>query len=237
MNKPEQLGYQLAAKFVCQPITVKICGKLGQEEVLRQCAEGNISIPEARKAFNNGFPDLHSFVETISQITKQPPFFNSVIESYLFGNPLTESTFPNGRKTLIEQYQIYNPALVPILKEILPSHLYLTHLSQVALILINSNAYEDIETVNKCMVAGGRIISIHPENRSAIVERQFLVKGATSGLQIENQEQTVKIDSGLTPDLKKNDEIAIHRGTIFTLLTREQANNLETWNKRVAALL
>ena len=92
--------------------------------------------------------------------------------------------------------------------------------------------------INSCMIANGQVVSINRTEKTALVHRESLVKTTAPGYRVITAEnQSVKLDPDLTPNLQPNDLVAIHLGYIAGTLTPVESTNLSFWTKKVAPLI
>lgn len=241
MRERDTLGIKNAARFAIQPNMYGFCGEDSSQEILRNfVTEKNNNDELVRETIcEHGFPHLNAFLETIAGITDLDPFDNQVVMSYWIGTFLTESAGLETKAALIKTYgEKFSKTFAEQLEALLPDKIYLTHLSQVA--LIAAQGYEQQEKnvlINHCMVASGVVISVDMDKREAVVKRDVLKKSQNIGYEIGSGKQTVKIDIDLAPELKINDEVAVHLGYIATTLRPDQAEKLRYWTRRVAAII
>jgi hydrogenase maturation factor len=174
-------------------------------------------------------------LRAISQISGKDMFSEEVVRSYWLGNKLTENTYINGRKILIAKYGKIIPLFDRVLEKKLPTHIYLTHLSQVALIVAEHyREPERSDVINHCMIAEAQVIEVNMVNKSVTVEREMLVKEEDAGHQVVVRNRQVTLDPDLTPTLKVGDKVALHLGYVAMILTDKEAVNLSNWTKQVA---
>lgn len=236
----EMEGLRLAARFAIQPNMMGLCGEKPDQEILRRCVRGEeLNARKVRTTIGgNGFPHLNAFIWSIGQITRKDDFAEEVVQSYWYGNNLTEETFADGRRLLISRYGKLIPVFDSVLKKKLPANLYLTHLTQVALIV--AEHYVEPErsyVINQDMVAGGVVIEANITDRTAIVDREEVEKVEAGGHRIIICRRKVKLDPDLTTELNAGDKVAIHLGYVAAKLADDEASNLSIWNRKVAALI
>lgn len=238
MKEIEKTGLPIVARFAIQPNMLGFCGENSSQEILRRfiTSKTTDSLPVIDTLRNHGFPDLNSFLESISQITELNIFNNDVVTSYWFGNDLTEKTFNRGKEMLVAKYAKYiSPDFAKNLEQRLPPKLYLTHLTQVAFIATpDYNPLQKTKLINQCMVAGATVFSVNFTEKSAIVIRDVLEKNEGPGYKVLRKKQTVKLDPDLTPQLEPNQQVAVHLGYVATILSSDEASNLSNWTRKVA---
>ncbi len=166
------------------------------------------------------FPDLYSFLNLIDP---RHPNNLKTVECYLFGNKLTK---PYPKKDLIAQYQErVGVDIAAALDKILPETIYPTHFFQVAFIAAKDPG-DPVVKINGCAIFPGKILSI--DGNSAIVSRPVYPD-------FRNIEQQIELPSNHQFSINKI--VALHLNSAFTIITPEQARNLDYWNRRVASLI
>lgn len=241
MKEGEKNGLRSAARFAIQPNMWGFCGEDTSQEILRNfVAERDINCDLVRETLNShGFPHLNAFLGTISEISGRETFDEAAVLSYWLGGDLTEEIAEGAGNILVEQYtkQISDEFAKELAKR-LPEKIYLTHLTQVALIAAaDYDEPEKSQLVNQCMVAYGKIVSIDEENRTVVVERDVLRKMEGGGYEVIPGKQTVMIDPDLTPKLETGDEIAVHLGYLAGKLGTEEIETLKFWTRKVAKII
>jgi len=241
MRERDTLGIKNAARFAIQPNMWGYCGEDESQEILRdfvtEKSDNDKLVKETLQT--QGFPHLNAFLETIASLCDLDAYDNQAVMSYWIGTFLTESIGQDNKDTLVKIYgeKISQP-FAKQLAEKLPDKIYLTHLSQVALIAAEGYDQEEkTKLINHCMVACGKLISFDLEKRVATVKRDVLRKNDENGYSVVAGKQTVKIDSDLTPDLRLGDEIAVHLGYLAAKLRSDQAEKLRYWTRKVAAVI
>jgi hydrogenase maturation factor len=239
MKKSGLEGLRLSARFAIQPNTLGICGDKPDQPILRQSLKNEAVIPKLRQTFNSHkYPDLSSFLTAISQSTGKPQFSRQVVESYWFGNELTNKTLHLGRKLLIDQYSQTRPLVGLALDQKLPPQIYLTHFSQV--VHIAARDYSDkqrLTIINQCMIAAGKVVIVDQKTNTATVEREVVIQDPSGKLRIVNEKHQTRLDPDLTSKLTVGDSVAIHQGFIASKLDKNKERNLRQWNKKVATEL
>jgi hypothetical protein len=238
MKEREKEGLQNAARFAIQPNMWGFCGEDSSQEILRNfVSEREMNFELVKETLHShGFPHLNAFLETIAAASELEAFDDELVMSYWVGNYMTEKVGMATKESLVHQYekQISKEFAVQ-LEKVLPEKIYLTHLSQVALIAAaDYEQPEKTKLINHCMVAYGKIIKIDLEKKTAVVTRDILQKKKEGGYEVISGKQTVKIDSDLTPTLNVGDDITIHLGYLAATLTNDQAEMLKYWTRKVA---
>lgn len=241
MTEKINKGLYDAARFAIQPNMLGYCGEDGSQEILRRfvTAKSVDPIRVIETLRGHGFPHLNSFLESISSITKRDIFDDKVVASYWFGNNLTESTFDRGKELLVAEYsKNLFPNFGNQLQKNLPSKLYLTHLSQVALIAATDNEEpKRVNLINRCMIASGTVTEIDLKNKTAVVNRDILTLQKNNHYLVDIGPQNVKIDPDLTPHLNVGDNVAIHLGYLAAKLDDDEQKNLRFWTRKVAEII
>jgi hydrogenase maturation factor len=241
MRERDDLGIRNAARFAIQPNMWGFCGEDSSQEILREfVAERGSNAKLVRETLHDhGFPHLNAFLEAIANDSEMDPFDNQVVMSYWIGTYLTEKVGTETKEKLVKSYgEKISKEFAVALAEKLPEQIYLTHLSQVA--LIAAEGYEQSEKtklINHCMVAYGTIVAVDMEKREATVKRDVLKKKENAGYEVVQGKQTVKIDVDLTSKLNIGDDIAVHLGYLAAKLRSDQAEKLRYWTRKVAALI
>jgi hypothetical protein len=241
MKESEKAGLQNAARFAIQPNMWGFCGEDESQEILRNLVSEKEKNYEAVKEtlHDHGFPHLNAFLETIAEATGLDTYEDELVMSYWIGNDLTEKSGVDKREVLVEKYKEQIPGVFgQRLSEVLPEKIFLTHLSQVALIaMVDYEQPEKTRLINHCMLAYGKIIEIDLAKKEAVVNRDILKKKTESGYEVVSGNQTVKIDTDLTPAITAGDEVTIHLGYLAAKLSDEQVKSLKYWTRKVAKLI
>lgn len=236
--KEDYRGTQLAARFAIQPNILGHCGESPDQAILRNCIKG-LDLPQARAILDShNFPHLNAYIHAIAKTSHLPPFSEDVVRAYWIGSPLTEKTYQDGKDELVKFYtkdlKLFSKT---VLDNLLPQHLFLTHLSQVAFIIANHYEQpERTEIINGCMIAKGEIIDINSPDSTAEVKREILVF-ENGKYRVGESYQTVKQDPDLTPVLTKGDLVAIHLSFVASILSPTDAQNLSFWTHKVTPLI
>lgn len=237
----ERLGLKNAARFAIQPNMWGFCGEDISQEVLRSyVADRNDDSQKVRETLmHHGFPHLNSFLGAISFLTQSDVYDEAVVMSYWLGNPLTEKVGVNTKSVLIDQYRHQiSPEFARRLETVLPDEMYLTHLSQVALIAAADETGTDkTNLINHDMIAYGNVVEVNMEKRTAVVMRESLRKKGDQGYEVVTTKQVVKMDLDLTPEINSGDEIVVHLGYLASKISSDQAEHLKYWTKKVAAMI
>lgn len=238
MKERDKEGLQNAARFAIQPNMWGFCGEDESQEILRNfVAERDTDQDIVRETLvNHGFPHLNSFLATISAASGLDEFDDEVVMSYWLGSYLTEKIGTNTKETLVANYEKQiSGDFAEQLEKVLPEKIYLTHLSQVALIAASDyDQPQKTELINHCMIAYGKITAVDAEKRMAKVSREILKAGKEGGFEVVLKNQSVKIDIDLTPDLKIGDDVTVHLGYVAAKIDDGQAEQLRYWTRRVA---
>ena len=241
MRERDTQGIRNAARYAIQPNMWDFCGDDTSQKILRDFITGKNGDEKivSETLQKHGFPHLNSFLETISEMSEQDIFDDEVVLSYWIGNFLTEKVGMNTREKLIGHYKKQiSEEFARALAKRLPEQIFLTHLSQVA--LIAAEGYDQVEKtklINHCMVAHGIVNSVNIEKREATVKRDVLRKNDSVGYLVAQGKQMVKIDVDLTPELQEGDDIAVHLGYLAGKLRPDQAEKLRYWTRKVAAVI
>ncbi|HEX9007840.1 MAG TPA: DUF6390 family protein [Patescibacteria group bacterium] len=240
MKEADREGLQNAARFAIQPNMWGFCGEDECQEILRNFVTEKSDNSELVRVtlHEHGFPHLNSFLESIAIKTGLDLFNEEVVLSYWLGGPLTEEVGVDNKAVLAECYRKQiSPEFGNQLEKVLPEKIYLTHLSQVALVAAaDYQGAEKTNLINHCMIAFGRVLELDSKNRMAVVEREVLKK-TDSGYKVVANKQKVKIDADLTPEIKKGDEVTIHLGYLSSRINQEMADRLKFWTRKVAEIL
>lgn len=240
MKEADREGLQNAARFAIQPNMWGFCGEDECQEILRNFVTKKNDNPVlVRETLHeHGFPHLNSFLEAIAAKSGLDIFDDEVVMSYWLGGPLTEEIGIDNKDLLAECYRKQiSEEFGDQLAKILPKKIYLTHLSQVA--LVAAADYQDAEKtnlINHCMVAYGKVLELDPEEMTAVVEREILKKDI-KGYKVITSRQKVKIDKDLTPQIHKGDQITVHLGFLSSRIDQEPALQLKFWTRKVAEIL
>jgi hydrogenase maturation factor len=241
MIERHEEGIRNAARFAIQPNMWGFCGEDNTQEILRSFVSDNgVDSQVVRETLtNHNFPHLNAFLGTIAELNEMDIFDEDVVMSYWFGSYLTEKVGVNTKNNLAENYgKQISPQYADHLKEILPDEMYLTHLSQVALVAASSESEpKKTEFINFCMIAFGVVIEIDVEKKIVKVNREVLVRDESGNYQVKTAKRKVRVDADLTPDLKLGDEVAIHLGYLAAKISSDQAERLKCWTRKVAALI
>lgn len=237
----EGQGVREAARYAIQPNMWGFCGEDESQKILRDLVtdrESNLDL--ARETLHHhGFPHLNSFLRSIADEAGLDPFDERAVLSYWLGGELTEQIGTNTKSTLIRNYEgQISEDFAKQLEVVLPDNIYLTHLSQVA--LIAASGYEETEktnTINHCMIAWGKVIDIDVVRKEAIVEREYLRKAVKGGYEVLAKKIKIKMDRDLTPELVQGDEVAVHLGYVAAVLARDEAESLRFWTRKVAQVI
>lgn len=241
MSERDERGVRSAARFALQPNMWGFCGEDTSQDILREfvALRKNDSALARETLEHHGFPHLNSFLEAIAERTGLDTFSDEVVMSYWLGNKLTEDIGTETKKILVECYgDKFTKVFAEQLKTALPENIYLTHLSQVA--LIAAEGYDQLEKsklINHCMLAHGRILEIDAFKKTAVVSRDFLKKSDKDGYVVRQARQKVKIDSDLTPVLCFGDDVAVHLGYLAMKLDEYESKNLRYWTRKVAVII
>lgn len=156
--------------------------------------------------------------------------------SYWLGGELIGAAEATAARLLVEQYaKRVSPDFAKALSLRLPERIYLTHLTQVMLIAAaDYTEPERTKIINQCMIARGRLVGINMEERTAVVEREVLIKVSDYNFRVASRKVKVKLDLDLTPRLQVGDAVAVHLGYIADKLTPEDATLLSGWTEKVA---
>jgi len=233
-------GIQWAARLAMQPNMYGFCGEDGDQLILRKCATtANFNYEKVRKTLSgHGFPHLNAFLEAIGRATDNDTFSGEVVKSYWLGGSLTEETAIKGRRLLVEQYkQRMGVDFGESVDKILPKKIYLTHLTQVA--MIAAADYGELQrgkVINLCMIARASVEEIDMVNKIAIVTRETVEKQNDIYV-VTTKRYKEKLDLELTPNLKVGDEVAVHLGYVAGKLTEVEASNLSYWTRKVVELI
>jgi hypothetical protein len=188
---------------------------------------------------SHGFPHLNAFLGAIAAKSGRELFDDEVVLSYWFGGDLTEETADGSGKILISKYEKQLPKdAVKVLSERLPDIIFLTHLSQVA--LVAAAEYEPKEkatVINLCMIAYGKILSVDLDKKVAKVKRDMLRSTESGGYEVFIGKQYVNIDPDLTGNLNVGDEVAVHLGYLAAKIEGSQIEKLRYWTKKVTESL
>lgn len=234
-------GLKDAARFAIQPNMWGYCGENTSQEILRNYVsdkEDNSEIVR-ETLHSHGFPHLNSFLETISEALDLDIFDDEVVMSYWFGSFLTEKVGTGEKDKLVNNYgENISGDFAKSLSEILPEEIYLTHLSQVALVAAAGyNQKEKTTLINHCMIAYGKVLEMDINKKTAIVQREVLRKNDGLGYRISLAKQNVKIDSDLTPTVAVGDEVTVHLGYLAATISSDQAERLKYWTRKVSAVI
>ena len=234
-------GLKDAARFAIQPNMWGYCGENTSQETLRNYVSDKDDDSEVVRETlrSHGFPHLNAFLETISGPLGLDIFDDEVVMSYWFGSFLTEKVGVDKKAKLVDNYsQNISNDFARALSEALPEEIYLTHLSQVALIAAAGyNQKEKTTLINHCMIAYGKVLEVDSNKKTAIVQREVLRKNDGLGYRIALAKQSVKIDSDLTPTINIGDEVAVHLGYLATTISCDQAERLKYWTRKVSAVI
>lgn len=234
-------GLKSAARFAIQPNMWGFCGEDSSQEILRNYVSDRSGKHEiVRETLkDHGFPHLNSFLTTIAEEADLDIYDEEVVMSYWLGSYLTEKVGTKLREALINNYKKrFSDEFAQRLDELLPEEVFLTHLSQVALVAsVDYEQTEKTQLINHCMIAYGKIIEIDFEKRSAVVKREVLKKNIDQGYDVQFSKQTVKIDTDLTPQLEIGDDISVHLGYLAAKISPDQSERLRYWTKKVAGII
>lgn len=229
----DKTGAQEAARFALPAG----CGGPGGKSVLLEGFRSGEDEP-IKEALAE-LPHLNAFLGAISQITERDKHSLGVVTSYWLGGGLPETEEPVETRLLAKHYaKTISPESAQALLKRLPEKVYLTHLTMVALIAsadLGGNAR--LAGINHCMVSGGRVMEINTEEGTARVERDVLVYKEDGGFDVISKKTVVRIDSDLTPTIEIGNQVAIHQGVVADILTPEDFDRLNYWNKKVAQTL
>lgn len=239
MRERDIQGIKDAARFAIQPNMKGFCGEKGDQQILRDYISdrnGDYKIV-LETLSSHSFPHLNAFLGAIAEMSGADVFDNDVVSSYWYGNLTTEKVGLNTKNVLLENYERQFPGpFSEQLRRLLPEEIFLTHLSQVALIAtFSENEPQKTDFINHCMIAHGKIRHIDKENRSALIVRDYLKKKDVGGYEVISIEREVNVDNELTPELSIGDDVAVHLGYLAAILTSEEVENLRYWTRKVAA--
>ena len=194
-------------------------------EFLKEPTEANA---EKVKTLLESFIGLHSYLAFIAEQNDMQPFDREVIEAYWIGNELLEDIegesfkeFVN--KTLVEKGLL--PERVARKKtENLPKKIYPHHSFHVLYMNFFTKKVESIpENLDKCLIKWGKVIEV---NGNEAVVRSFNV--VFDGKFFTHRAE-LKTENILFPDIKKNDNVAVHWNFISKKLDEDEVANLKKY--------
>ena len=180
------------------------------------------------KRLLESFIGLHSYLAFIAEQNDKQPFDREVIEAYWLGNELLEDIdgesfkeFVN--KTLVEKGLL--PERIARKKtENLPEKIYPHHSFHVLYMNFFTKNVDAIpENLDKCIVKWGKVVDV---KENEVIVRSFNV--AFDGRFFTHQAE-LKTENILFPELKRNDNVAVHWNFISKKLEDEEIANLKKY--------
>lgn len=238
MNLSVERGLGLTARYALQPNTQGFCGDNDSQKVLRDFLTRHLHEDLVFQTLDShGFPHLNSFLDAIAEISGRDKFDEAIVESYWLGNDLTKAVGTKTKNVLVSQYHYHMfPEFSGNLAKLLPEDIYLTHLSQVALIAAGGETEpRKTELINHCMIAFATVLSV--DQTSALVNRETLEKDRSGKYHIVMKKQSVHLDPDLTLSVEAGDQVSLHLGFIAGILTDTQAKSLQFWTHKVISFI
>lgn len=232
----DESGSKQTARYV---LPGQSCGTEQARRGLREALVDNRGSQLETILSGQEFPHLNAFLETIAQATKMEPYSAETVKAYWLGPEISETVKPIPTDLLAQKYESrVSHEFAQVLRERLPKEIHPTHLTMVAYIASSELSGDmRIAGINYCMISGGRVTKVDEEEKTAVVERDILVRREDDGFEIAQQTATVTIDTDLTPNLKERNLVALHQGCVADMLTQEDFDRLRLWNEKVAKTL
>ena len=194
-------------------------------EFLKEPSEENA---EKVKRLLESFHGLHSYLTFIAEQKGMQPFDKEVVEAYWIGNELLEGIdgkafkeFVN--KTLVDRGLL--PERVARKKtENLPGKIYPHHSFHVLYMNFFTKKVDSIpENLDKCIVKWGKVVEVQGDKAlvssfNVAFEGKFFTHRAE--LNVENI---------LFPDIRKNDDVAVHWNFMSKKLDEDEVANLKRY--------
>ena len=242
MREREIEGIKEAARFAIQPNMWGYCGENTSQEVLRKYLKGEEHDPDKVREIlaNHGFPHLNAFLGALAEANGTDVFDEEIVNAYWFGGNVIDNAGLEVTKLLVINYaKQIGRDFAGQLAVTLPEKVYLTHLSQVAMVAANGET-EPMKNafINRCMIARAKVLEIDNDKRTALVARELLKKRVNEpGYDVMTARQKVKLDLDLTPNLEVGDQVALHLEYVASKLSPNEAVNLSVWTRKVADIL
>ena len=205
------------------------CGKENAHSEFREFLKEPTEVnAEKVKRLLESFVGLHSYLTFIAEQNEMQPLDKEVIEAYWIGNELLEGIdgekfreFVN--KTLVQKGLL--PERIARKKtENLPEKIYPHHSFHVLYMNFFTKKVEAIpENLDKCIVKWGKVIEADGEK--ALV-RSFNI---AFDRKFFTHQTELKTENVLFPELKRNDNVAVHWNFISKKLEENEVANLKKY--------